>query len=645
MNANQTTPYGSWKSPITTDLILATGVALDQIVIDGDDIYWTEGRPQEGGRYVVVKWAANGPVDTTPAPFNVRTRVHEYGGGSFAVRSGRIYFSNFADQRIYGQSPGEEPEALTPAAAVRYADGVFAGKHYICVREDHRQPGQEPSNTIVSLKLDGTDVGTMLAAGNDFYASPRVSPDGKQVAWLTWNHPNMPWDGTELWLADLDADGQLANPQLVAGGAAESIVQPEWSPDGVLHYISDRSGWWNLYRQQDGTDAALYPQAAEFGFPMWRFGMSAYAFADPQTIICTIWRDGLVRLARLNTQSGKLTAYDLPFTLINNLHVMGETAVFTAASPDQATGIVRLAIHAGVHTGAYTLLRQSIDLALDADYISRPELIEFQTAADLTAYGFYYPPKNKDCRAPAGERPPLIVFSHGGPTGAAFAIFNPGIQYWTSRGFGVLDVNYGGSVGYGRAYRQRLNGNWGIVDVADCINGAHYLAQKGFVDADRLAIRGGSAGGYTTLCALTFHDLFNAGASHFGVSDVEALAKETHKFESRYLDKLIGPYPEARDLYIARSPIHFVDQINCPLILFQGLEDKVVLPNQAEMMYAAVEAKGIPVAYMPFAEEQHGFRQAKNIKRALEGELYFYGKVFGFEPADALEPVTIANLD
>ncbi len=640
MNTSQVTPYGSWKSPITTELILATGVSLDQIAIDGDDIYWTEGRPQEGGRNIVVKYCDDGFVDMTSAALNVRTRVHEYGGGSFTVRGSRIYFSNFVDQRIYSQSLGEEPQALTPETAVRYADGVFAGEQYICVCEDHRQAGHEPINTLVSLKLDGADDGTVLVSGNDFYASPRVSPDGKQLVWLTWNHPNMPWDGTELWLADLTTDGQLVNARLIAGGVAESVVQPEWSPDGKLYFISDRTGWWNLYRWQDGKDVALYPQAAEFGFPMWRFGMRAYAFADAQTIICTIWQNSLVHLAKLDIQSGKLTTFDLPFTLINNVHVVGDSVVFMAASPQLAKSIIRL----DMQTGTYTLLRQSLDLAVDSGYVSRPEVIEFPTADDLTAHAFYYPPQNKDYHAPPGERPPLLVLSHGGPTGAAFAIFSPEILYWTSRGFGVLDVNYGGSVGYGRAYRQRLNGKWGIVDVADCINGATYLAEKGLVDKDRLAIRGGSAGGYTTLCALTFHDLFSAGASHYGISDIEALAKETHKFESRYGDNLIGPYPEARDLYIARSPIHFVDQINCPLILFQGLEDKVVLPNQAEMMYTAVKDKGIPVAYMPFAGEQHGFRQAKNIKRALESELYFYGQVFGFEPADEIEPVEIANL-
>ena len=379
---------------------------------------------------------------------------------------------------------------------------------------------------------------------------------------------------------------------------------------------------------------------AEFGLPQWVFQMRTYDFAAADSLICSVIENGRVSLARLVVEDGRLTRFDLPFTAVTDVNVAGDYAFFRAGSPAIPSSIVRL----DLRTGGYDLLRRSSELEIDAGYLSMPETIEFPTTNGLTAHAFYYPPTNKDYRAPQGERPPLLVISHGGPTSMTMATFALDKQFWTSRGFGVLDVNYGGSTGYGRAYRQRLNGQWGVVDVEDCINGARYLAEKGMVDGERMAIRGGSAGGYTTLCALAFHDLFSAGTSYYGVSDAEALAKETHKFESRYLDNLIGPYPERRDLYIQRSPIHFAEQFNCPLLLLQGLEDKVVPPNQAEMMFEAVKAKGIPVAYVPFEGEQHGFRRAENIKRALEVELYFYGRVFGFEPADVIEPVSIENL-
>ena len=643
MTTKKIAPYGSWKSPITTDLIVAGTVRLGQIAVDGTDLYWTEGRPEEGGRNVVVRRAAGVTqnVDITPAPFNARTRVHEYGGGAFSVHEGVVTFANYADQRLYQQRPGGDPQAVTPEENLRFADGVFAADgRFVCVREDHRNAGQEAINTIVSLALDGVDAGHVLVSGNDFYATPRVSPDGKRLAWITWNHPNMPWDGTELWVADFAPDGTLNNRRLVAGSVDESIFQPEWSPDGVLHFVSDRNNWWNLYRWRDGTTEALYPMEAEFGSPQWVFGMRSYAFIGPDSILCGISQYGSRSLAMLDTQKGRLTSLDLPFTMVADVQAAGDYAYFVGGAPDMPGSVIRLDL-SSMET---TVLRRSSDIVLDGDHLSLPQAIEFPTANGLTAYAFYYPPQNKEFQAPDEERPPLIVESHGGPTGATSAVFSIGKQYWTNRGFALLDVNYGGSTGYGRAYRQRLNGQWGIVDVEDCINGARYLVEQGLADGDRLAIHGGSAGGYTTLCALAFHDVFGAGASYFGVSDVEALAKETHKFESRYLDSMIGPYPERRDLYIERSPIHSTDQINCPLILFQGLEDRVVPPNQAEMMFEAVKAKGIPVAYLPFPGEQHGFRRAENIKRMLEAELYFYGKVFSFELADAVEEVDIENL-
>jgi dipeptidyl aminopeptidase/acylaminoacyl peptidase len=648
MGEKKVAPYGAWKSPVTTDLIVVGTVRLGQIVLDGETVYWTEGRSTEGGRHVIVRWTAGGGgEDVTPAPFDVCTRVHEYGGGDFTVKEGVITFANFADQRIYQQQPGSEPEAVTPEEKLRFADGEFIPDsapqpmaRFICVREDHRAEGQEPANTIVSLALDGEDAGRVLVSGNDFYASPRISPDGKHLAWLTWNHPNMPWDGTELWVGELTADGGLTNQQLVAGGWDESVFQPEWSPDGLLHFVSDRSGWWNLYRQRNGLVEALYPMEAEFGLPQWVFGMRTYAFADENLILCRIGQNGSSSLALLDTKKGDLAPLELPFSAVNDVHIAGNYAYFQGGSPELPGSIIRL----DLSTLEPTILRRSSDILLDDDYLSRPQAVAFPTANGQTAHAFYYPPNNGQYRAPEGERPPLIVESHGGPTSATSAVFSVNKQYWTSRGFALLDVNYGGSTGYGRAYRQRLNGQWGVVDVEDCINGAHYLAQQGVVDGKRLAIHGGSAGGYTTLCALTFHDVFHAGASYFGVSDIGALMVDTHKFESHYDHSMIGPYPQSKQLYYDRSPIHFVDQINCPLILFQGLDDPVVVASQAEMMYEAVKAKGIPVAYLAYPGEQRGFRKAENIKRTLEGELYFYGRVFGFDPADEIEPVPIDNL-
>ena len=634
-------PYGSWESPITTDLLLGGTVGLTQPRSDDDHVYWIEGRPQEGGRNVIVRWSeAGGREDVTPPGFNARTRVHEYGGGDYTVRNGVVYFANFADQRVYRQRPGEAPEAITPEAALRYADFVIDANRgrLICVREDHGSSDREAINSLVAIPLDGGEQ-HVLVEGNDFYATPALGPDGRRLAWLTWHHPNMPWDGTELWLADIDAAGKLTNARQVAGGPRESVFQPEWSPDGTLHFISDRTGWWNLYRLHDGEIEALAPMEAEFGLPQWVFGMYTYAFTGPDEIVCTYTRDGVRVMARLNTESGELQTFDVPYSGVL-LRAGGGRVVYIGASPTLPAAVVGLV----PATGAYELLRRSSEIDIDEGYISIARPIEFPTEGGLTAHGYYYPPRNRDYVAPEGELPPLIVISHGGPTSATNGDFGPARQYWTSRGFAILDVNYGGSTGYGRAYRERLNDNWGIVDVDDCANGARYLAERGLVDEDRLIIRGGSAGGYTTLCAITFRDVFRAAASHYGVSDAEALATDTHKFESRYLDNLIGPYPERRDVYVARSPIHAADQVSAALILFQGLEDKVVPPNQSEAMFIAARNKELPVAYVTFEGEGHGFRQAPNIKRSMEAELYFYGRVFGFNPADVIEPVVIENL-
>jgi dipeptidyl aminopeptidase/acylaminoacyl peptidase len=493
----------------------------------------------------------------------------------------------------------------------------------------------------VKIHCDGDDDGgRVVVAGNDFYSSPRLSPDGSRLAWLTWNHPNMPWDGTELWIGELDREGCVVSAERVAGGSEESIFQPAWSASGVLYFISDRTGWWNLYRLQGKTSEALCPMQAEFGQPQWNFGMSTYAFESAHRILCTYTLHGTSRLMSLDTKTLERVELDTPYTHLDSLQAAAGRAVFVAGSPHDGLSVRML----DLDTRNVEILRRSSDLQADPAYTSVPRTIDFPTADGNTAHALLYLPHNLDFCPPSGERPPLLVMSHGGPTAATSSVFQPRIQYWTSRGVAVLDVDYRGSTGYGRAYREGLRGRWGIVDVDDCVSGARYLAEQGEVDPDRVAISGGSAGGYTTLCALTFRDVFSAGASHYGVGDLEALAKNTHKFESRYLDGLIGPYPARRDLYRERSPIHFTCQLKCPLILFQGSEDRVVPPEQARAMYDAVNGKGLPVAYLEFAGELHGFQRAENIKRALDAELYFYSVVFGFALADPVDPVPIANL-
>jgi dipeptidyl aminopeptidase/acylaminoacyl peptidase len=642
MSERGVAPYGSWRSPISSDVIVRGVVGLAEVVIDGRDVYWLESRPGEGGRNVVVLLTPDGRTeDVTPQPFNARTRVHEYGGGGFTVDGGMVYFSNFANQRIYYRAPDSEPAPLTPETGRRYADMVVDPdrRRLIAVREDHAGP--EPVNEIVSIDLESGEE-RVLVSGNDFYSSPRLSPYGRRLVWLTWNHPNMPWDGTELMGCDLGADGSPENVEQVAGGQDESVFQPEWSPEGTLHFVSDRTGWWNLYRWREGRIEPLCEKEAEFGLPQWAFGMSTYAFVSPGRIICSYTERGSSHLAILDAESGELEPLETPYSNIAYVRAgeAGSDVVFRGSSPTEAACMVRL----DPSTGLHEVLRRSSDLKIDSGYLSVPKPVEFPTENGLTAHAFFYPPKNRDYAAPDGELPPLLVMSHGGPTSASTTALDPGIQYWTSRGIAVLDVNYGGSTGYGREYRRRLEGAWGVVDVDDCANGAIYLAERGLVDGERLMITGGSAGGYTTLCALAFRDTFAAGASHFGISDAEALARETHKFESRYLDSLIGPYPGRADLYLERSPIHYTGQLSCPVIFFQGLEDEVVPKEQAERMFAALREKGLPVSYVPFEGEQHGFRRAENIKRVLDGELYFYSRVFGFGLSDSVEPVPIENL-
>jgi dipeptidyl aminopeptidase/acylaminoacyl peptidase len=642
MAASLSSPFGSWLSPITSDLIVAQSISLQDVILDGQDVYWVEGRPQEAGRYVLVRHALDGTTtDVNPPPLSARTRVHEYGGAGALVVGGVAYVSNFSDQRLYRIAPGTAPTPITPAPpdperSLRYADGRIdaARTRWVGVRQDHLGSVHNPQNTIVAVDLEQGGPGVVLVQGKDFYSNPRLSVDGERLAWLSWDHPNMPWVGTELWVGDLAADGTVTGSARVAGGETESIFQPEWSPDGRLYFISDRTGWWNLYRAEaDGTAKAICPREAEFGQPQWNLGMSTYAFLSDREIICTS-TEGLGQLARLDVDSGALTPVDLPFKEYGAIRSVGGKVVFRAGSPTTPPAIVVF----DPQTSATTVLRTAggDDPALKA-YFSAAQPIEFRTASGRNAFGLYYPPKNPDFSAPAGELPPLLVKCHGGPTASASSTLDLRTQFWTSRGIAVVDVDYGGSTGHGREYRDRLHLNWGVVDVQDCAAAVRYLTEKELADPSRAVITGGSAGGFTTLACLTARDegirnTFCSGASHYGVSDIEALARDTHKFESRYLDWLIAPYtdpdPEVqaryRQIYRDRSPLHHADLLSVPIAFFQGTEDRIVPPNQTEVMVKALRAKGIPVPYLLFAGEQHGFRQAGNIKRALDAELYFY---------------------
>lgn len=642
----KTAPYGSWKSPITSDLIVAQAIGLSEVRLDEGIIYWLEGRPQERGRSVVVHPSAAGGenVDVTPAPFNVRTRVHEYGGGSWTVERGVLYFTNFADGRLYRlEVGGAEPQPLTPELSGqpggrRFADGIVDGmrNRWIGVREDHTGEG-EAVNTIVAVELSrpGAAPGYVLAGGHDFFSSPRLSPDGRRLIWLAWDHPNMPWNGTTLYLADLDDAGAVAGePEVISGGPEESVFQPEWSPDGnAVVFISDRSGWWNLHRFELATRTVrpIMPMAAEFGQPQWVFGMSTYAFAGPDRIVCTYLDAGLGRLAVVDLKAETLRTVETPFTQFASVRADGERVVGVAGAPSLPLSVVEF----DLKTGQHRILKKATDILDQTDlniasYLTTVESIEFPTEGEKTAFGLYYRPHNPDYAGAVDEKPPLLIRCHGGPTSNALSTLSLGIQYWTSRGIAVLDVNYGGSAGFGRAYRERLYKNWGVVDVDDCINGAKFLVAQGLVDPKRIVITGSSAGGYTVLAALTFRRFFAGGASHYGVSDAAALARDTHKFESRYLDWLIGPYPEEEALYRDRSPLVHAERLSSPVIFFQGDEDAVVPPNQTEAMVAALRRSGTPVSYFLFSGEQHGFRQADNIKRALDAELYFYAiEIFG----------------
>lgn len=638
-----TAPYGSWQSPISLEAVTARPVDLrysfGQAAIDGDSVYWVEGRPWEGRSVLVRSQRASGATDLTAPGWSIRSRVHEYGGGDLAAFAGTAFFCNESDQRLYRLGADGIPTPLTFPGKWRYADPVVDRhrRRLICVGEDHSPTG-DPENAIVTLSSERESAVMPLVRGDDFYSNPRLSPDGRLLAWLSWNRPNMPWDGTELWVGHIGGDGRVEEQRCVAGGERESVFQPEWSPAGVLHFVSDQSGWWNLYRWAGARVEPVLPRAAEFGVPQWAFGMSTYGFVSPQQIVCSFAENGRWRLALLDVEESRLEPIDVPFTDISAVRAGAGFVCFRGGSPTRSTALLR---H-DLKTRTTEVLRSTGDSPAEA-VLSTPEAIEFESDG-ATARAFYYPPRNDAYRAPEGEKPPLLVVCHGGPTGAASTSLDLKIQYWTSRGVAVVDVDYRGSSGYGRAYREALDGLWGVADVSDCASAAAFLAERGSVDPERLAIRGSSAGGYTVLCALTFHDVFRAGAVYYGISDVEALARETHKFESRYTDRLIGPYPDAVDVYRRRSPIHFLERLSCPLIFFQGLDDNIVPPAQAERMVEALRAKSLPVAYLTFAGEGHGFRKGESVRRALAAETYFYARIFGFDLAEPVDPVDIENL-
>ncbi len=629
--------YGSWKSPISIDMICSGAIAINSVALSNNFQYWLQARPADGGISLMRRDISGAIQEIVAAPYNVRSRVHEYGGGAYLIADNTIYFSNFSDNVLYSSSNG----SITPvtiAGTRRYADFVMdpSRNRLIAVCEDHANPSREAQNFLVGIDLSAPNSGTILAEGWDFYSTPRLSPDGSKIVFLTWRHPNMPWDGTHLWMADIQHDGTFSNLQEIAGDN-ESIFQPSWSPDGKLYFVSDRSGWWNLYTlKNDGALENILPMNAEFGVPQWVFGMETYTFLSAKKMLVTYIVQGESHFATLDLETKTLT--QLPAAQsVNSFAVFGEHVLFTAADTAEPNALYLL----DLQTNKTETILKTTPIAIEPAYVSRAQSLEYPTENGKTAFAFYYPPQNPEYTPLAGELPPLLVKCHGGPVSAARSSLSLGVQFWTSRGFAVLDVNYGGSTGYGREYRDRLLGQWGVVDLQDSVNGVRYLTQAGLADPKRVFITGGSAGGYTVLCALTFTDVFTAGTSYFGVSDLELLKQDSHKFESHDIDMLVGTDPQ---LFIDRSPIHHTDKIHLPTLLLQGLDDKVVPPNQTQKIEQALLEKGVPVAALYFTGEGHGFRKAENNKKSFEAELSFYAQIGGFTPGDDIPELRIENL-
>ncbi|TNF99503.1 MAG: S9 family peptidase, partial [Gammaproteobacteria bacterium] len=613
---------------ISAELIAQNALRLSGVCFDGEDVLWLEGRPLEQGRNAIVRYNMGRREDVLPPPYNARSRVHEYGGGSYVVHNGHIWFVNDVDQQVWSVT-GEMIEKLTDQPNCRFADLVYDAHHQClyAIREDHRHQDREPVNELVRIDADSGHV-AVLTSGNDFYAAPTISPDGEQLAWLSWSHPDMPWDKTTLSLAQVTSSGELRNTRNIVDQPSQAVFQPSWSPDGKLYFVNDPSGWWQLHRldESDGVSnlECICDYPGEMGLPLWQFGMQTYAFVNENRIVAMLCEQGLWRLVTVCTNTGEVEPVQTPWNQFTGFGVNDSQVVLIAAGADRADEVAKL----DIESGQLQVLCQSFDSPVTNDWYSIGESITFETSDNDVAHGFFYPPTNPNATAEQGALPPLLVVSHGGPTGATSAGLNLKIQFWTSRGFAVLDVNYRGSTGYGRKYREKLKGKWGVYDVDDVSAGAKYLVQQGLVNPQQLAIRGSSAGGFTTLAALTFTDTFNAGASFYGISELESLVLDTHKFEARYLDSLVGIYPDERTTYAERSPLYHADQISCPVIFLQGKEDKVVPPEQAQKMASALEANGMGVQLMLFDDEQHGFRRAETIRQALEAELDFYQSIF-----------------
>ena len=639
MTTEHSRPYGTWKSPINSQLITADSVSLDELQLHSSGTYWLERRPGDQGRCVIVQHNNGINTDLYASPYSARSRCHEYGGGVYCIADNGLFFVNDSDQNIYFCSTNSPPIAITNDDC-SYADLQFdkQSQRLICVQQRNNPDFHENLNSLIAIDLQSYSIIT-LHSGNDFYASARLSHCGKQLSWLCWNHPDMPWDKTTLWLSDIDNKHQLHNTKTIQHpeSANTSIFQPQWSPDDQLYFVSDLSGWWNLYRYHNDLIEAVSHEQLEFGLPQWVFAQSSYAFTSNNTILCAPIDDGIASLVLLDTKTGSLKTINKEWNSFSSIQAINDHYSFIAASAQSFPEVISLQCDQAL------TLQRSCQTQLDTGYYSYGQATHFNTRHNDQAFAIYYAPTNKDYSAALDEKPPLIVLCHGGPTAMADPSLDIRKQYWTSRGFALLDVNYSGSTGFGRAYRERLNGNWGLRDAEDCCDAAQHMVDMGLADAERLIIKGGSAGGYTVLCTLTFHPTFSAGASYYGIGDLESLMTDTHKFESHYLDRLVGPYPENKNEYQKRSPINYVEQLNCPVIFFQGTEDKVVPKEQAEKMFSALKSKGIPVAYIPFEGEQHGFRKADTIQQALDSEYTFYSKVFDM-PVDTNTQLHIENL-
>ncbi|MQA85916.1 MAG: prolyl oligopeptidase family serine peptidase [Streptosporangiales bacterium] len=639
-------PYGTWPSPISAEQVARSGLRLSSPRVIGGDVWWQETRPEERGRTTVVHRAEDGTRrELLSVPWNARTRVHEYGGRSYLpARQGDGYaviFAHYDDQRLYRLDPGgKEPRPITPQpdepTALRYADPICSpdGSEVWCVRESHAEG--KVTRALVAVPLDGSAADDpaavrQLVTGVDFFASPCVSPDGRHLAWISWNHPRMPWDGTELRVAKIEADGSVGKSLRLKGGPSESVQAPTWADDQRLYVVSDWSGWWNLYEVDiyaARPEQALYPSEEEFAGPPWLLGDAPYAVLGDGRI-AVLHGQGEARLAIIDPETAELSEVDVPYTDWSySVSASGTMLVGIAGSPTTPRSAVRV----NLATGRVEALRREIDELPDSAYLPRPRAEEFSGPFGRPVYALVCPPSNPKAQAPEGELPPYVVFAHGGPTGHGTSLLDLEKAFFTSRGIGVLYVNYGGSTGYGRAYRERLRRQWGVVDVEDCVAAARALVDRGEADGERLAIRGGSAGGWTTLAALTGTDMFRAGTSYYGVSELLGFAEETHDFESRYLEGLVGTLPRDREVYVERAPLSHADKVDCPVLLLQGLDDPIVLPTQSEKFADALARNQVPHAYLAFEGEAHGFRRAETGVACLSAELSFYGQVFGFEP-------------